>query len=429
MNLLQVTGGNSLRGEVAVPGSKNAALAILSSVALAHGQTTLTNVPDVSDVHIKLRLLEQFGIQYAWHEGALFLDTENLEGWDADEERVRPIRTSFYLLGPLLTRLRRIKLPTPGGCNIGLRPVDLHLKGLRQMGARIELESGAYVAEVDRFQGAEIYLDVQSAGATQHLMATATLAEGITEIQNASIEPEVVTLAEYLNRLGARIEGAGTTTITIMGVQRLEGCEFRVPADRLQAGTFLLAGAMTRGSVVTHGIIPEHQAAVASKLREAGADVEEGPDWVRVSAQRRLDAMRIKTMPYPGFPTDMQQPMAALLCLAQGQSQVEETIYENRTGHVDQLELMGAKLQQKGNLTLIEGVDRLRGANVKASDLRAGAALVLAGLVADGVTTISNVHFIDRGYERLESIVNDLGGSIARVHAEVDESAPTKERA
>ncbi|MCC7433168.1 MAG: UDP-N-acetylglucosamine 1-carboxyvinyltransferase [Methanoregulaceae archaeon] len=421
MNVLQIQGGRQLRGEVDIAGSKNAALALMSAVLLVEGTTILHNVPNVSDTRIKAHLLETFGAKTHWREGSLFLDCTDVHVGELDEETVRLIRTSFYLLGPMLARVGRVELPAPGGCKIGQRPVDFHLKGLALLGATVELEGGRYIASTNGLKGAEIYLDFPSAGATQHLMSAAVLAEGVTVIQNAAVEPEVTTLAAFLNRMGARIEGAGTSTISIIGVERLEPCEFRVPSDRLQAGTFMLAAAATRGDVTVRGIMPDNQTALVNKLREAGVEVSEGPDWIRVEATRRLKGIRVKTMPYPGFPTDIQQPMAAVLCLAEGTSIVEETIYESRTGHVPELQRMGARIRvEGGRLTFINGVDRLRGANVEASDLRAGAALVVAGLAAEGETVIRNVHFIDRGYENLEASLQNLGASIERV--EIGES-------
>lgn len=415
MNIFQIQGGNKLQGSVDVAGSKNTALAIMSAVALAEGTTVLHNVPNVSDTRIKAGLLERFGAKVQWREGSLILDCTDLHQGETDEETVRAIRTSFYLLGPLLARIGRVELPAPGGCKIGARPVDFHLKGLALLGATVELEGGVYRARAKELRGAEIYLDFPSAGATQHLMATATLAKGATTIKNAAVEPEVVALAQFLQALGARIEGAGSSTITILGVESLEGCAFRVPADRMQAATYLLGGAITQGDVTVRGILPEDQTAVVNKLREAGADVEEGSDWVRAGATHRLKAIKVKTMPHPGFPTDMQQPMAAVLTLAQGTSIVEETIYESRTGHISELNRMGANIRVEGRSAIINGVKGLRGAHVEASDLRAGAALVLAGLAAEGDTSIRNIHFIDRGYENFEGNLQSLGGKIERV--------------
>ncbi len=427
MNVLQIQGGRQLIGEVEVAGSKNAALALMSAVLLVEGTTVLHNVPAVSDTRIKAHLLERFGAKVHWREGSLFVDCSNVHVGELDEETVRLIRTSFYLLGPMLARVGHVELPAPGGCKIGQRPVDFHLKGLALLGAEIELDGGRYIARTTGLKGAEIYLDFPSAGATQHLMSAAVLAKGVTVIQNAAVEPEVTTLAAFLNRMGARIEGAGTSTITIIGVDQLEPCEFRVPSDRLQAGTFLLAGAATRGDVTVHGIMPDNQTALANKLREAGVEVTEGPDWIRAVAKKRLKGIRVKTMPYPGFPTDIQQPMAALLCLAEGSSVVEETIYESRTGHVPELQRMGARIRvEGGRLTLINGVEKLQGAHVEASDLRAGAALVVAGLAAAGETVIRNVHFIDRGYENLEASLRSLGAVIERI--DVGESDLTSSR-
>src|SRR5688572_6381689 len=296
VSVLRIEGGRALRGHVDVPGSKNSALAIMSAVLLAEGTTVLHNVPRVSDTMIKAGLLERLGAKVTWREGSLFIDCCEATMGELDEETVRSIRTSFYLLGPLLARIGHARLPAPGGCKIGARPVDFHLKGLALLGATVELSGGMYIATTDGLVGAEIYLDFPSAGATQHLMTTAALAKGVTTIQNAAVEPEVTTLAEFLNRMGAKIEGAGTSTITIVGVERLEACEFRIPADRLQAGTFLLAGAITKGEVTVNGIMPEHQTAVINKLREAGANCTEGPDWVTVGADRRLKAIKVKTM-------------------------------------------------------------------------------------------------------------------------------------
>jgi UDP-N-acetylglucosamine 1-carboxyvinyltransferase len=415
MEMYLVSGGKRLVGEVDVAGSKNTALAIMSAVVLAEGATVLHNVPDVSDTRTKARLLETFGAKVEWREGSLIVDSSNLYNAHADEEMVRSIRTSFYLLGPLVARVGRVDLPAPGGCKIGARPVDFHLKGLASLGVDVRLENGIFTLAANELVGAEIYFDFPSAGATQHLMSAATLAKGVTVLQNAAMEPEVVALADFLNRMGARIEGAGTSTITIQGVKSLHPCEFRIPSDRLQAGTYMIAGAITYGDVRVNNIVPEHQIAVVSKLREMGCDVTEGHDWVRVANRERLKASRIKTMPYPGFPTDMQQPFAALMTLAEGTSVVDETIYESRIGHVQELNRMGAEIIQKGQTSIIDGVEKLSAAHVTSSDLRAGAALVLAGLAAEGETVVRNIHFIDRGYEALEQTLRSLGASIERV--------------
>lgn len=414
MRVLQIQGGKKLQGTIEVPGSKNASLALLSSVVLAEGSSVFHNIPNITDIDHKLQLLKLFGVESEWKEGSLFIDSSHTTHSKSEYVSEHPIRTSFYLLGPLVARTGKAVLPTPGGCNIGTRPVDFHLKGLALLGVDVKLHQGFYVAEASGLKGAEIYLDFPSPGATQHLMSTAVLASGTTVIKNAAIEPEVTTLAAYLNRQGARIEGAGTSTITIMGVKSLGGCEFRIPADRMQASTYLLAGGITQGDVTVKGVLPEDLNALTNKLKEAEALVQEGSDWVRVAVRGPLKAVRIKTMPYPGFPTDIQQPTAALLAIASGTSIVEETIYESRIGHITELNRMGAKIYLEGRTSIIEGVQELNGALVEASDLRAGAALCLAGLAAKGETVIKNVHLVDRGYEKLEQNLQSLGASIGR---------------
>lgn len=415
MNSLVIRGGHKLTGEIEVSGSKNIALAILSAVVLSEEPVVLKNVPKISDTEIKANLLEVFGAKVRWEGNNLHIDCSNLKAGEADEEMVRSIRTSFYMVGPLLARIGELEMPAPGGCKIGARPVDLHLKGLHALGATIELDGGVYRARAERLIGTEVYLDMPSAGATQHIMSTAALAHGTTTITNAAMEPEIVALGAFLNRIGAQVEGAGTSSITIQGRKSLSGGDFKIPADRIQAGTFLLAGAITGGDVKVTNILPEDQTAVVNKLREAGAMIDQGVDWVRVGAPSRLVAVDITTMPHPGFPTDMQQPMAAALCVADGTSNVKETIYESRTGHISELNRMGAKITQSGSSAIIHGVHELRGATVYSSDLRAGAALCLAGLVAHGETVVKNIHFIDRGYESIEKSLQSLGADITRV--------------
>lgn len=414
MSVIRILGGRELAGTVEVGGSKNATLAILSGVVLSSGKVVLRRVPQVRDVQIKTRLLNDLGAVVHWDADTLTIDCANLRGAEVDAELVRSIRTSFYLLGPLVARLGAARLPQPGGCKIGARPVDFHVRGLKQLGVEIEYSAGYYSAQADRLVAGEIYLDFPSAGATQHLMASAVLAEGQTVIKNAAMEPEVVALADFLNRIGARVEGAGTSTITVTGVTSLHGGEFVIPADRLQAGTLLLAGVATRGEVTVKDILPEHQGALLSKLKEAGAHVEVGHDWISARGNPFLQAVSIKTMPYPGFSTDMQQPTAAVLTCAHGVSTVEETIYESRIGHIDELNRMGAKIRLEGRTAVITGVDHLQGTVVEATDLRAGAALVLAGLAARGETIVKNVEHIDRGYENFEATLRALGAQIER---------------
>ena len=415
MDTYTILGRNRLEGSVNIRGSKNAALAVMSGVLLVKGAVHLINVPDVSDTRAKARLLEKFGVKVNWCEDEVLFDCSEIVAGEADEAIVRSIRTSFYMLGPLLARIGKVHLPSPGGCKIGARPVDFHLRGLERLGAKIELIGGVYHAEVDRLKGTEIYFDFPSAGATQHLMTASTLAEGITVIDNAAMEPEVTVLADFLNTHGAKIEGAGSSKITIQGVKELHGGKFRIPADRLQAGTYLIAGAITDGDVTVNGILPEHQTALIKKLAEANLEISEGPDWVRVRGRGRIDPIKVMTMPYPGFPTDMQQPISALLTVANGTSLVEETIYESRIGHVQELNRMGAKIRMEGRSAIITGVPQLNGAKVEASDLRAGAALVLAGLAAEGVTEVSNIHFIKRGYQSLVDQLKLIGAQIEEV--------------
>ncbi|RYG46595.1 UDP-N-acetylglucosamine 1-carboxyvinyltransferase [bacterium] len=428
MQALAIKGGRPLHGSVDVPGSKNSALSLLSAVILAEGETVLHNVPEIADTRAKARLLQSFGAKVEWREGSLFIDPTELHAAQVDEEVARSIRTSFFLLGPLLARLGRVTLPAPGGCKIGARPVDYHLKGLSALGAEIEFRNGYFTARAERLKGADIYLDKPSPGATQHLMTSAVLAEGVTTIDNAAMEPEVASLAAFLNAMGARVEGAGTPTVTIRGVDKLHGCRFRVPSDRMQAGTFLVGGAITGGDVTVRNLLPGEQLPVVSKLREAGALVEEGHDWIRVAAPERLRAVNVLTAPFPGFPTDMQQPMTALLALARGVSTVEETVYESRIGHIQELNRMGANIMlQGGCVSIIQGVERLQGAVVEASDLRAGAALVVAGLAAEGETTIRKIGHIDRGYEKLEATLRSLGASIERIELGDSQSAVTSD--
>jgi UDP-N-acetylglucosamine 1-carboxyvinyltransferase len=415
--VFRIRGGHRLEGTIESPGSKNAALAILSAIPVVHGKVVLTNLPKISDVRIKMRLLEQFGITIEEDGKDTIFDTTNLRWAVPSESMVRPIRTGFYLFGPLLGRFGRAVLPMPGGCNIGARPVDFHLKGLRVMGADVSTVGGLYKGSVSKLHGGEIYLDFPSAGATQHLMTTACLATGLTVIRNAAMEPEVVQLADFLTSMGAKIDGAGTSTVTIIGRGVLGGGCHRVPSDRIQAGTYLIAGAITGGRVKVTGILPEHQKALLEKLSEAGISVEEDSESATVLPSPRPRGVKVKTMPYPGFPTDVQQMFTSLMTLAEGQTIIEETLYEARTGHVRELARMGADIDARGHLVMIQGVPQLRGAHVVATDLRAGAALVLAGLAAEGTTVVDNINFIDRGYENFAETLRSLGADIERVLA------------
>lgn len=414
MQAFSIHGGRRLVGTVDVTGSKNSTLSLLSAVLLSKGPIVLRNAPDIVDVRSKAKLLDSLGARIQWIDTDLHIDCSKIDSSSVDIELAQSIRTSFFLLGPLLARLGKAYLPSPGGCRIGARPVDYHLKGLAALGATIDQENGFYVAKTKGLRGASVYLDKPSPGATQHLMVAAVLAKGITTIQNAAMEPEVVTLADFLNAMGARVNGAGTSMIEIEGVSELSGTTFRAAPDRIQAGTYMMAAAITGGDVTVRGLMPDAQAPIVSKLLEAGAEVTVGFDEIRVQATQRLKAVKIRTMPYPGFPTDLQQPMCALMSIAEGTSIVEETVYESRIGHVRELVRMGANIHQTQLTSIITGVDHLEGADVEASDLRAGAALVLAGLAAEGNTIIRSIHHIDRGYERLEQTLSSLGASIVR---------------
>jgi UDP-N-acetylglucosamine 1-carboxyvinyltransferase len=385
---------------------------------MAEGVTVLHNIPDIADVRIKASILEVFGAKVQWRENSLIIDCTDLHNADLDQDLATKIRTSFFLLGPLLARLGQASIPAPGGCKIGARPVDYHIKGLEALGASINYHAGVFHATAKRLKGTNIYLDYASPGATQHLMATAALAHGITTIHNAAMEPEVSSLADFINAMGGRIEGAGTSTITVIGVRSLDGVTYRVPSDRIQAGTYLVAGAITQGDVTARGILPETQTPVVNKLQEMGFDVEVGGDYVRVVSNSRPEPIKLRTMPFPGFPTDMQQPMCALMALGTGTSIVEETVYEGRIGHIQELNRMGASVTLSDRTSVIQGVPQLVGATVSASDLRAGAALVLAGLAASGETHIRNVNYIDRGYEKLEETLTSLGADICRSEVE-----------
>ena len=430
MESYTIIGGTPLEGAVSVSGSKNAALALMAGALLIEGEVILHNMPRIEDVFTMLALLEGLGVQTHW-EGAhtLYLDTRYIRHAEPSPQLVNRMRASFYVFGPLLARLGYAKMPHPGGCQIGSRPVNFHLNGLRALGATItENGSHTYTAHAIGLTGARIYLDVPSAGATQHLMTAAVYASGVTVIENAAMEPEVVNLANFLNAAGAQIGGAGTSTLYIHGVSELQRqVEHAVIPDRLEAGTFALAAAITRGEVTLERVIPEHLHALLAKLREAGVQIHETEDTVTVRATERPKPLDIRTMPYPGFPTDLQQPMCALLTLADGASKVLETIYENRTQHVPELQKMGADIVAEGRTILIRGVERLKGARVRATDLRGGAALVLAGLAAHGETTLEEIAHIDRGYEQLEGKLQSLGARIKRVASFAFAAAHTSE--
>jgi UDP-N-acetylglucosamine 1-carboxyvinyltransferase len=415
MDTIQIRGGRRLKGEVTVEGAKNAALPILLATLLTPERCTFHNVPRVVDVRTTLRLLADLGARVEEDHDVITVQAERLARLEAQYELVKTMRASFLALGPLLARFGRARVSTPGGCAIGSRPVDLHLDGLQKIGARVRIVHGYVEAEAERLTGARIYLDFPSVGATEHLMMVATLADGVTTIEQAAREPEVVDLARALNAMGAKISGAGEDVITIEGVPSLHGVDFTIVPDRIEAGTFMMAAAITGGDVYVRGARAEHLHAVVLKLREAGIDVQEDADGIRVTGNGRLRSVDVKTMPHPGFPTDLQAQMMAALSLADGRSVISETIFENRFMHVLELNRMGADIKVEGNSAIVRGVAMLSGAPVMATDLRASVCLVLAGLAAEGTTEVLRVYHLDRGYVRIEEKLSALGADIRRV--------------
>lgn len=420
MQKIRTVGGRRLEGEVRLSGSKNATLAILPAAILpASGQTVLTNVPRISDVLTLLELLRHLGVRAEFTpDGIVTLDAANLVSQEAPYELIRLMRASFSVLGPMLARFGTARVALPGGCDIGARPVDYHLKGLERLGAQISVEHGFVQADAPRgLRGASIYLDFPSVGATTHLMSAAALADGTTTISNAAEEPDVVAAADSLNRMGAKIRGAGSKEILIEGVAALHGSEKKIDADRIEAGTFAVAAAITGGDLYIRDAIKEHVQPVTRKLSEAGAEVRFDDDGVRVWVPRgrNLKAVNVSASPHPGFPTDMQPPFAALMTLAAGTSVITETVYERRFRYIDELSRMGADIKAEAASAVIKGVPRLTGAPVAGSDLRATAALVLAGLAAEGATEITGVQYLDRGYAGFEEKLRGVGAEVERV--------------
>lgn len=416
MAKILIEGGKPLSGSIKVSGAKNAALPIMAGVILSTEPVRLTNVPALNDVETMAKVLQAIGIKSSCLGGNVYqFDASGPVSDEAPYELVKTMRASFFVMGPLLARLKKARVPLPGGCAIGVRPVNIHLKGFEALGAQVSIEGGCAVAVAENLRGARIILDFPSVGATENLMMAATLAEGRTVIDNAAQEPEIVDLAKFLNAIGAKIEGAGSPSITIDGVERLGGGEYRVMPDRIEAGTFAVMGAMTGGPIRVENCDPDHLLALINKLREMGAEITTEADAIIVKADRRLRAVEVKTLPYPGFATDLQSQLMAAMCLAEGSSSVTETIFENRFMHVSELARMGASITIHDRTAVVHGVKTLQGAPVSATDLRAGAAMVLAGLVAEGRTEISQVYHIDRGYEDLVGRILKLGASIQRV--------------
>lgn len=416
MNRLIINGGKALKGSIEINGAKNAAVAILPAAILASkGECIIDNVPDIADVHCLERIIRSLGCNVEkLDNNTLKINAEEIKTVEACGNDVRKMRASYYFIGALLARFKEAKVELPGGCPIGVRPIDQHIKGFEALGAKVSIEHGAVNIMAEKLIGTNIFFDVVSVGATINLMIAATLAEGTTVLENAAREPHVVDVANFLNAMGANVKGAGTDVIRIKGVKELKGCNYSVVPDQIEAGTFMIAAAATRGDVTIQNVIPKHLESISAKLLEMGAKVEEGDDSVRVYVDGDLKGVNLKTAPYPGFPTDVQQPMCTLLSTAKGRSIIVETIWENRHKHVDELKKMGATIKVEGRSGIIDGVDRLTGAVVKATDLRAGAAMVIAGLISDGVTEITSIEHIDRGYPHIEEKFRMLGADIVR---------------
>lgn len=414
MDKIIVEGGKRLTGSVAISGAKNAALPILASALLTTGRCTYTNVPDLQDIRSILRLLESLGAEVSAEARAVSIDAARLEASEAPYDLVRKMRASILVLCPLVARLGHARVSLPGGCAIGARPINLHLKGLERLGAVIDIRHGYVEARADRLKGAEIYFDTVTVTGTENIMMAAALADGVTVLRNAAREPEVVALARVLTRMGADIRGAGTSVVTIQGVSELSPVEAEIIPDRIEAGTYMAAAAVTGGDVTLTDCQPDHLSAVCDKLRQAGVELTVSEAAIRVVADRPLTSVDVRTQTYPGFPTDMQAQFMVLMACADGQSIIKETIFENRFIHVSELRRLGADITVSADTAVVRGVKALLGAPVMASDLRASASLVLAGLVAEGTTEINRVYHIDRGYERIEEKLRRLGASIWR---------------
>ncbi len=424
MNQYIINGGTPLKGEVTISGAKNSALGILAAATLTDESVCIHNVPEISDIEVLLLAMEEIGVRVERvNRNTVKLNAKDVHPLAVDNEYIRKIRASYYLIGALLGRFKKAQVVLPGGCNIGLRPIDQHIKGFEKLGATVEIKHGMVMAEAKELNGSHIYLDIASVGATINIMLASVLAKGQTIIENPAKEPHVVDVANFLNSMGANIRGAGTDVIRIMGVEKLHGSTYSIIPDQIEAGTFMVAAAATHGDVVIKNVIPKHLEAITAKLVEVGINVEEMDDSVRVSSDKRAGNTHVKTLPYPGFPTDMQPQITALLSLSNGTSVITETLFENRFKYVDELVRMGASIKVEGSTAIIDGVEELTGATVCASDLRAGAALVIAGLTAEGTTIIENTEFIERGYERFEEKLCDLGASIRCVDSEDEKTA------
>ena len=415
MDKIFITGGKRLEGEVEISGAKNSALPIITSAILSSEECILNNVPFLKDIATMKQLMECMGANISRKGYTFTIDTKDMKSCEAPYDLVKTMRASVVVLGPLVARFGEARVSLPGGCAIGARPINLHIAGLQKMGAEVEIKHGYVEVRAKRLKGAKIYFDISTVTGTENLMMAAVLADGVTELKNAACEPEVVDLANFLNMRGARVSGAGTDTIVIEGVSEIRGGTYDIMPDRIETGTYVIAGAITRGDVVVRKCVPQNLEAVISKLRAVGVRIETGSDTIRVIADNGLTAVDVRTMPYPGFPTDMQAQIMSLMAVSKGLSVITETIFENRFTHVPELHRMGANIKLQGNYAIVEGVQKLSGAPVMATDLRASASLILAGLVAEGQTEISRIYHLDRGYERIEEKLSKLGAEIMRV--------------
>jgi UDP-N-acetylglucosamine 1-carboxyvinyltransferase len=415
MEKLMIRGGRPLKGSVLISGAKNSAVALIPAAILADSPTTIENLPSISDVIVYQEILEDLGCKVSRVGDQITIDPSNIASIPMPNGKIKMLRASYYLMGALVGKFGKAIVGLPGGCNLGPRPIDQHIKGFEALGASVVTESGALRIEAEQLIGTRIYLDIISVGATINIMLAACRAKGQTIIENAAKEPEIIDAATLLNSMGAQIKGAGTDVIRIQGVDRLVGCRHSIIPDRIEAGTYMIAAAATRGDVVIDNVIPKHLESVTAKLKEIGAEVQEYDDAIRVTGRSNYYAVDVKTQVYPGFPTDLQQPMSSLLTISKGTSLVTDNIYPDRFRHVSELARMGARAKVEGRTSLIEGGLTLQGAKVKATDLRGGAALLIAGLMVDDVTELTGVEYIDRGYEKLEEKLNALGAETWRV--------------
>lgn len=419
MEKLVINGGRELFGKIDVSGAKNAAVAIIPAAIMAgQGVCVLDNIPDIEDVQCLERILESLNCKIVRGNNTVTIDSTKINNLHANTEDVRRMRASYYLNGALLGRFKEAYVDLPGGCSIGVRPIDQHIKGFEALGATVNIEHGAVKVKADRLIGANIFFDVVSVGATINVMLAAVLAEGTTTLENAAREPHVVDVANFLNTMGANIKGAGTDVIRVVGVKELKGCNYSVIPDQIEAGTYMIAAAACGGEVVVNNIIPKHMESISAKLLEMGVEVIENEDSIIVKSDRKLKGVNVKTLPYPGFPTDAQQPMTTLLAVSAGRSIVNESIYESRFKFVDELRKMGANIKVEGRTAIIDGVSNLTGAVLKATDLRAGAAMIIAGLLAEGTTEVTCIDHVDRGYPHIEEKFKMLGADIRRIKIE-----------